>query len=60
MLLTGALTVWFNLQHAGGPGRGLAATLPSVLLMLPFDRRADRQVHHARPRQVAVTERYVK
>ena len=29
MLLTGALTVWFNLQHAGaGPGRRLASALP--------------------------------
>ena len=37
MLLTGALTVWFNLQHAGGPGRGLAATLPPVLMMLAFE-----------------------
>jgi hypothetical protein len=38
MLLTGALTVWFNLQHAGGdPGRRLAAALPPVLLMLAFE-----------------------
>jgi hypothetical protein len=35
MLLTGALTVWFNLQHAGSdPGRRLAAALPPVLMML--------------------------
>jgi hypothetical protein len=34
MLLTGALTVWFNLQHAGAdPGRRLAAALPPVLMM---------------------------
>jgi Protein of unknown function (DUF2637) len=38
MLLTGALTVWFNLQHAGAdPGRRLAAALPPVLLMLAFE-----------------------
>jgi Protein of unknown function (DUF2637) len=38
MLLTGALTVWFNLQHAGSdPGRRLAAALPPVLLMLAFE-----------------------
>jgi Protein of unknown function (DUF2637) len=38
MLLTGALTVWFNLQHAGSdPGRRLAATLPPVLMMLAFE-----------------------
>jgi hypothetical protein len=38
MLLTGALTVWFNLQHAGGdPGRRLAAALPPVLMMLAFE-----------------------
>ena len=29
MLITGALTVWFNLQHAGAdPGRRLTAALP--------------------------------
>jgi hypothetical protein len=34
MLLTGALTVWFNLQHAGSdPGRRLAA----ALMMLAFE-----------------------
>jgi hypothetical protein len=38
MLLTGALTVWFNLQHAGSdPGRRLAAALPPVLMMLSFE-----------------------
>jgi hypothetical protein len=38
MLLTGALTVWFNLQHAGSdPGRRLAAGLPPVLMMLAFE-----------------------
>ena len=37
MLLTGAQTVWFNLQQAGGPGRGLAATLPPVLMMLALE-----------------------
>jgi hypothetical protein len=37
MLVTGALTVWFNLQHAGpDPGRRLAAALPPVLMMLAF------------------------
>jgi hypothetical protein len=35
MPLTGVLTVWFNLQHAGSdPGRRLAAALPPVLMML--------------------------
>jgi hypothetical protein len=38
MFLTGALTVWFNLQHAGSdPGRRLAAALPPVLMMLAFE-----------------------
>jgi hypothetical protein len=38
MLLTGTLTVWFNLQHAGvDPGRRLAAALPPVLMMLAFE-----------------------
>jgi hypothetical protein len=38
MLVTGALTVWFNLQHAGAdPGRRLAAALPPVLMMLAFE-----------------------
>jgi hypothetical protein len=38
MILTGALTVWFNLQHAGSdPGRRLAAALPPVLMMLAFE-----------------------
>jgi Protein of unknown function (DUF2637) len=38
MLLTGALTVWFNLQHAGSdPGRRLAAALPPILMMLAFE-----------------------
>ena len=38
MVITGALTVWFNLQHAGAdPGRRLAAALPPVLMMLAFE-----------------------
>jgi hypothetical protein len=38
MLITGALTVWFNLQHAGAdPGRRLTAALPPVLMMLGFE-----------------------
>jgi hypothetical protein len=38
MLIIGALTVWFNLQHAGNdPGRRLAAALPPVLMMLAFE-----------------------
>jgi Protein of unknown function (DUF2637) len=38
MLLTGTLTVWFNLQHAGAdPGRRLAAALPPVLMILAFE-----------------------
>jgi hypothetical protein len=38
MLVTGALTVWFNLQHAGAdPGRRLTAALPPVLMMLAFE-----------------------
>jgi hypothetical protein len=38
MLLTGALTIWFNLQHAGNdPGRRLAAALPPLLMMLAFE-----------------------
>jgi hypothetical protein len=38
MLITGGLTVWFNLQHAGSdPGRRLAAALPPVLMMLAFE-----------------------
>jgi hypothetical protein len=38
MLITGALTVWFNLQHAGNdPGRRLTAALPPVLMMLAFE-----------------------
>jgi Protein of unknown function (DUF2637) len=38
MVLTGALTVWFNLQHAGAdPGRRLAATIPPVLMILAFE-----------------------
>src|SRR5829696_8119550 len=38
MLVTGALTVWFNLQHAGSdPGRRLTAALPPVLMMLAFE-----------------------
>jgi hypothetical protein len=38
MLLTGSLTVWFNLQHAGpDPGRRLAAALPPVLMILAFE-----------------------
>ena len=50
MLLTGALTVWFNLQHAGAdPGRRLAAALPPVLMMLAFeiDVQIVRWVMHA-------------
>jgi hypothetical protein len=38
MLITGALTVWFNLQHAGAdPGRRLTAALPPILMMLAFE-----------------------
>lgn len=38
MLVTGALTIWFNLQHAGtDPGRRLAAALPPVLMILAFE-----------------------
>jgi hypothetical protein len=38
MLVTGALTVWFNLQHAGAdPGRRLAAAIPPVLMILAFE-----------------------
>jgi len=38
MLIKGALTVWFNLQHAGAdPGRRLTAALPPVLMMLAFE-----------------------
>jgi hypothetical protein len=38
MVITGALTVWFNLQHAGAdPGRRLTAALPPVLMMLAFE-----------------------
>jgi hypothetical protein len=38
MLVSGSLTVWFNLQHAGAdPGRRLAAALPPVLMMLAFE-----------------------
>ena len=38
MVISGALTVWFNLQHAGSdPGRRLAAALPPVLMMLAFE-----------------------
>jgi hypothetical protein len=38
MFITGGLTVWFNLQHAGSdPGRRLAAALPPVLMMLAFE-----------------------
>jgi hypothetical protein len=38
MLLTGGLTVWFNLQHAGAdPGKRLAATIPPVLMILAFE-----------------------
>jgi hypothetical protein len=38
MLITGGLTVWFNVQHAGSdPGRRLAAALPPVLMMLAFE-----------------------
>jgi hypothetical protein len=50
MLVTGALTVWFNLQHAGAdPGRRLTAALPPVLLMLAFeiDVQIVRWVMHA-------------
>jgi uncharacterized protein DUF2637 len=59
MLLTGALTVWFNLQHAGSdPGRRLAAALPPVLMMLAFE--IDIQIvplGHDRPRQAPRTDR---
>ena len=49
MLLTGALTVWFNLQHAGSrprppPGRRPAAGADDAGLR---DRRADRPLGHA-------------
>jgi hypothetical protein len=38
MLVSGSLTIWFNLQHAGAdPGRRLAAALPPVLMMLAFE-----------------------
>src|SRR4030095_16849777 len=38
MLLTGALTVWFNLQHAGAdPGQLVRGALPPVLMMLAFE-----------------------
>jgi hypothetical protein len=38
MLLTGSLTVWFNLQHAGtDPGRRLAAVIPPILMILAFE-----------------------
>jgi hypothetical protein len=50
MLITGALTVWFNLQHAGAdPGRRLTAALPPVLMMLAFeiDVQIVRWVMHA-------------
>jgi hypothetical protein len=50
MLLTGALTVWFNLQHAGNdPGRRLTAALPPILMMLAFeiDVQIVRWVMHA-------------
>jgi hypothetical protein len=50
MLITGALTVWFNLQHAGNdPGRRLTAALPPVLMMLAFeiDVQIVRWVMHA-------------
>lgn len=37
MLLTGALTIWFNVQHAGhGWDRRLIAALPPVMMMLAF------------------------
>ena len=59
MLLTGALTVWFNLQHAGSdPGRRLAAALPPVLMMLAFE--IDIQIvklGHDRPRQAPGPDR---
>ena len=59
MLLTGALTVWFNLQHAGSrprppPGRRAAAGADDAGLR---DRRADRQVGHDRPRQAPRPDR---
>jgi hypothetical protein len=50
MLLSGSLTVWFNLQHAGAdPGRRLAAALPPVFMMLAFeiDVQIVRWVMHA-------------
>ena len=38
MVLTAALTIWFNLQHAGAdPGRRLAAAIPPVLMILAFE-----------------------
>jgi Protein of unknown function (DUF2637) len=53
MLLTGALTVWFNLQHAGSdPGRRLAAALPPGADDAGLrDRHPDREMGHDRPRQ---------
>ena len=59
MLLTGALTVWFNLQHAGSrprppPGRRPAAGADDAGLR---DRRADRPLGHDRPRQAPGPDR---
>ena len=59
MLLTGALTVWFNLQHAGSrprppPGRGPAAGADDAGLR---DRHPDRQMGHDRPRQAPGPDR---
>ena len=59
MLLTGALTVWFNLQHAGADpgssaGRGPAAGADDVGLR---DRHPDREMGHASARQAPGTDR---
>ena len=59
MLLTGALTVWFNLQHAGSdPGRRLAAALAAGADDAGLrNRRTDREMGHARPRQAPGADR---
>jgi hypothetical protein len=59
MLLTGALTVWFNLsarrQRPGtAPGRGVAAGADDAGLR---DRRPDRPLGHDRPRQAPGPDR---
>jgi hypothetical protein len=38
MAVTGVLTLWFNIQHAGtDPGKRLAAVIPPVMMMLAFE-----------------------